>query len=109
MEWKKWKMENNGENSGPLTSLPVDHLTATDCNAAALAKRLVYGIRWLGVALDRYRVKQACWGGGWQWNMVGKRKRFWCWLFFLNETERLFQSNLLIKALSELGPKLKKK
>ena len=31
-------MENNGENSGPLTSLPVDHLTATDCNAAARAK-----------------------------------------------------------------------
>ena len=27
------KMENNGENSGPLTSLPVDCLTATDCNA----------------------------------------------------------------------------
>ena len=28
---------NNGENSGPLTSLPVDRLTATDCNAAARA------------------------------------------------------------------------
>ena len=26
--------ENNGENSGPLTSLPVDRLTPTDCNAA---------------------------------------------------------------------------
>ena len=26
-------MENNGENSGPLTSLPDDRLTATDCNA----------------------------------------------------------------------------
>ena len=34
-EWKKWgkKMENNGENSSPLTLLPVDRLTATDCNA----------------------------------------------------------------------------
>ena len=35
-EWKKWngmKKENNGENSGPLSSLPVDRLTATDCNA----------------------------------------------------------------------------
>ena len=32
------KMENNDENSGPLTSLPVDRLTATDCNAAARAK-----------------------------------------------------------------------
>ena len=31
MEW------NNGENSGPPTSLPVDRLTAIDCNAAALA------------------------------------------------------------------------
>ena len=31
-------MENNGENSGPLTSLPVDRLMATDCNAAARAK-----------------------------------------------------------------------
>ena len=28
-------MENNGENSGPLMSLPVDRLMATDCNAAA--------------------------------------------------------------------------
>ena len=42
-EWKKWKMEkkwkkNNGENSGPLTSLQVDRLTATDCYAAARAK-----------------------------------------------------------------------
>ena len=37
---KKWngmekKMENNGENSGPLMSLPVHRLTAIDCNAAA--------------------------------------------------------------------------
>ena len=30
-------MENSGEISGPLTSLPVDRLTATDCNAAARA------------------------------------------------------------------------
>ena len=33
-------MENNGENSGPLTSLPVDRLMATDCNAAARAKKM---------------------------------------------------------------------
>ena len=26
-------MVKNGKNSGPLTSLPVDHLTATDCNS----------------------------------------------------------------------------
>ena len=32
-------MENNGENSGPLTSLQVARLTATDCNAAARAKK----------------------------------------------------------------------
>ena len=32
------KMENNGENSGPLRSLPVDGLTATNCNADARAK-----------------------------------------------------------------------
>ena len=34
-EWKmekKWKMENNGENSGSLTSLPVDRLMA--CSTA---------------------------------------------------------------------------
>ena len=31
------KMKNNGENSGPLTSLPVNRLMATDCNAAARA------------------------------------------------------------------------
>ena len=37
MEWEKRK-KNNGENSGPLTSLPVDRLTPTDCNAAARAK-----------------------------------------------------------------------
>ena len=36
MEWKMEK-KNNGENSGPLTSLQVDRLTATDCNAAARA------------------------------------------------------------------------
>ena len=36
MEKKKEK-ENNGENSGPLASLPVDRMTATDCNAAARA------------------------------------------------------------------------
>ena len=36
---KKKKMENNGENSGPLRSLPVDRLTATDRNAAAWANR----------------------------------------------------------------------
>ena len=44
-EWKMEKMEkmekkNNGENSGPLTSLQVDRLTATDCNAAARAKKI---------------------------------------------------------------------
>ena len=36
--WRENGRENNGENSGPLTSLPVDRLTATDCNAAAHAK-----------------------------------------------------------------------
>ena len=38
---KEWRMENNGEKSGPLTSLPVDRLTATDCNAAARANRII--------------------------------------------------------------------
>ena len=37
---KNGKKINNGENSGPLTSLPVNRLTATDCNAAARAKKL---------------------------------------------------------------------
>ena len=31
------KMENNGENSGPLTLLPVDRLNGAACNADALA------------------------------------------------------------------------
>ena len=31
--------KNNGENSSPLTSLQVDRLTATDCNAAARANK----------------------------------------------------------------------
>ena len=35
MEWNG--MENNDEHSGPLTLLPVDRLTATDCNAAVRA------------------------------------------------------------------------
>ena len=26
-------VENNGENNGPLTSLPVDRLMVTNCNA----------------------------------------------------------------------------
>ena len=30
-------MKNNGENSGPLSSLPVNRLMATDCNATARA------------------------------------------------------------------------
>ena len=34
----EWREKNNGENCGPLTSLPVDRLTATDCNADARAK-----------------------------------------------------------------------
>ena len=36
-EWKMEKMENNGENSGPLTSLPVDRLNGAACNADARA------------------------------------------------------------------------
>jgi len=32
------KMENNGENSDPLTLLPVNRLTATDCNTDAHAQ-----------------------------------------------------------------------
>ena len=37
MKKKMKKMENNGENSGPLTSLPVIRLTVTDSNADACA------------------------------------------------------------------------
>ena len=40
-EWKMEKKKNNGENSGPLTSLQVDRLTATDCNAAARANSII--------------------------------------------------------------------
>ena len=51
MEWngKKNEMENNGENSTPLTSVPVDCLMATDCNAAARAKMVstVVGYKYL--------------------------------------------------------------
>ena len=42
--------KNNGENSGPLTSLQVDRLTATDCNAAARAKKklnIIVKLSWL--------------------------------------------------------------
>ena len=34
---KKMEKENNGENSGPLTSLPVDRLNGGDCNTDAHA------------------------------------------------------------------------
>ena len=30
---KRKRKKNSGENSGPLSSLPVDSLTATDCKA----------------------------------------------------------------------------
>ena len=40
---KMEKMENNGENSSPLTSLPVDRLMATDYNAAARANICMRG------------------------------------------------------------------
>ena len=30
---REGEIENKGENSGPLSSLPVDRLTGTDCNA----------------------------------------------------------------------------
>ena len=44
MEKKKWNgMENNGENSGPLTSLPVDRLTATDCNGDRSCQKKNWG------------------------------------------------------------------
>ena len=41
---KRKKGEKNGENSGPLMSLPVDRLTATDCNAAARANDLEHTV-----------------------------------------------------------------
>ena len=41
---KKDGMENNGENSGSIMSLPVDRLTATDCNAAARANNLEHTV-----------------------------------------------------------------
>ena len=40
MENGKKKMENKGENRGPLTSLPVDRLTATDCKADSSYQKL---------------------------------------------------------------------
>ena len=55
-EWKKkmekkWKkMENNGENSCPLTSLPVDRLTATDCNADRSCQKWKIPLRGGGLA-----------------------------------------------------------
>ena len=40
-EEKKTRKEKNGEYSGPLTSLPVDRLTATDCNADRSCQKLI--------------------------------------------------------------------
>ena len=53
MEWNGKKMENNGENSGPLTSLPVNRLTATDCNAAARAKMSQF-VKIVGLSQNAY-------------------------------------------------------
>ena len=40
MTGKWWRMEsNNGKNSGPLTLLPVDRPTATECNADCSCKK----------------------------------------------------------------------
>ena len=56
---KKWK-ENNGGNSGPLTSLPVDRLTATDCNADARAKNWVSN-SWYIPDMDRLARANVAW------------------------------------------------
>ena len=39
-ENEKKKKENNDENSSPLSSLPVDRLTVTDCNAGCTDRDL---------------------------------------------------------------------
>ena len=43
-------MENNGENSGPLTTLPVDRLKGVVCSADARAKSDSEGVN-LGVII----------------------------------------------------------
>ena len=48
------RKENNDENSGPLTSLPVDCLTATDCNADARANTLKHKWNTLYVQLKQH-------------------------------------------------------
>ena len=45
-------MENNGEISGPLTSLPIDRL---NCNADALAKKLYGKTPEVSLKLDRLK------------------------------------------------------
>ena len=54
-EWKKnGGKKNNGENSGPLTSLQIDRLTPTDCNAAARAKIRMNGHS--GAIFDTFQI-----------------------------------------------------
>ena len=38
--WNNGMVENNDENSGPLTSLPVNLLKATDCIADRLCQQM---------------------------------------------------------------------
>ena len=46
------KRENNGENSGPLTSLPVDRLIGGTCNADACVKTLDLEAELYGIVLS---------------------------------------------------------
>ena len=47
---KKDNGKNNGENSGPLMSLPVDRLTANDCNADRSCQKVGIGGNYYGLA-----------------------------------------------------------
>ena len=78
---KKWKKnKNNDENSGPLTSLPVDRLTGTNCNADRSCQKLDWfhlylelPQRWKGVCYCLYYWKAvlAC--------VIITKSKYVCW------------------------------
>ena len=54
------KKENNDENSGPLTSLPVNRLTATDCNTDRSCQKLSVISFTLFLIADGFAVASLC-------------------------------------------------
>ena len=62
-EWEK--MKNNGENSGPLTWLPLNHLNGGTCNADAYAN-LIFLLHKI--------INKNCWNQIFNLSVFGRKK-----------------------------------